>query len=150
MTTDLAITSESPDDTEHSGEELGQSLHGGELVLLRGPLGAGKSLFARGIARALGVRSWRGSPTFNLVHEYRARPDLIHLDLFRLSGDEVEDLGLEEYGRSTSVMVVEWPDRAASLLLSLVYTELIEVDLTYLGLGSRDIKIRRSRRLSAR
>ena len=135
------MNSPSAEHTRDSGRSLGATLKGGEIVLLTGSLGAGKSVFARGIADALGVRAWRGSPTFSLVHEYRSTPALYHLDLYRLTAHEVEDLGLDEYADEESVMVVEWADRAETYLRSLSHSRLIAVDLEHATGDTRDIRI---------
>lgn len=130
------MSSLSAEQTREAGRSLGATLTGGEIVLLTGSLGAGKSVFARGLGDALGIVGWRGSPTFSLVHEYRSRPALIHLDLYRLSAAESEDLGLDEYAGQDSVMVVEWADRAPTYLRSLPRSRLISVDFEH-GTGDR-------------
>jgi tRNA threonylcarbamoyladenosine biosynthesis protein TsaE len=128
-----SIVSRSPEQTRSIGESIAKKLAGGELVLLRGPLGAGKSVLARGVAAGLGSRSWRGSPTFNLVHEYPTVPPLYHADLFRLSGGDVEGLGLEEYARPDSVLMVEWADRAPEYLRSIALDRVLAVDMSHGG-----------------
>jgi tRNA threonylcarbamoyladenosine biosynthesis protein TsaE len=133
--------SRSRDDTLEIGREIGSELRGGELVLLHGPLGAGKSVVARGIGEALRAPGWRGSPTFNLVHEYDTVPALYHADLYRLSQVEAEDLGLDEYLRPHSVLVVEWPEKAPDLLADLVASVRIDVDLETLGQDERTIRV---------
>jgi tRNA threonylcarbamoyladenosine biosynthesis protein TsaE len=133
------ILSRSADETRQTGRRLGEAFRGGEVILLTGSLGAGKSVLAHGITEALGVREWRGSPTFTLVNEYATAPALYHVDLYRLSEAEVEDLGLEEYARSDSVMVVEWADRAPQLLASLAEGEPIWVDISFVGLGTERV-----------
>lgn len=111
---------------------------------MRGPIGAGKSVLARGIAAGLDIRNWRGSPTFNLVHEYSGSPALIHLDMYRLSETEIEDLGIEEYLRSDAVLVVEWADRAPDYLMELSDRVLwVEVDIV--GNDERRIRAHRLR-----
>jgi tRNA threonylcarbamoyladenosine biosynthesis protein TsaE len=106
------LTTSSSEQTAAVGKELAARLVGGELVLLHGPLGAGKTAFARGLAAGFGAGNWRGSPTFSLIHEYETTPLLYHVDLYRLSSPEVERLGLEEYATPKSVLVCEWPERA--------------------------------------
>src|SRR5438270_12776907 len=91
------IQTHSAEETLEIGREIGKGLSGGEIILLTGELGAGKSVLARGVALALGIERWRGSPTFALVHEYDSLPAFVHVDLYRLAQGEVEELGLEEY-----------------------------------------------------
>ena len=99
-------------ETAAAGEQLAHTLHTGDVVLLSGELGAGKTAFVRGLARALGVPEEDvTSPTFTLVQEYRAaRVVLFHIDLYRLAPREVEDLGLDEM-MGEGILAIEWPDR---------------------------------------
>ncbi len=93
--------------------ELIALLHVGDMVLLFGDLGAGKTTFVRGVLEAL---KWDGivrSPTFNLMQLFDTKPPIVHADLYRLSGED--DFGLEEAGRDR-ITFVEWPERFASLL----------------------------------
>lgn len=125
----MTIETDSPSATVTAGEALATRLAPGDVVLLSGPLGAGKSTFARGIARGLGSQHWRGSPTYNLVHEYATSPPLYHADLYRLAVGSIEDLGLEEYARQDSILLVEWPDRAPDLLRDLAWGRLIGIEI---------------------
>jgi tRNA threonylcarbamoyladenosine biosynthesis protein TsaE len=101
-------------ETAAAGEQLAPTLRAGDVVLLSGELGAGKTAFVRGLARALGVPEEDvTSPTFTLVQEYRApHVVLFHVDLYRLSPREVEDLGLDEM-IDEGILAIEWPDRWA-------------------------------------
>jgi tRNA threonylcarbamoyl adenosine modification protein YjeE len=101
-------------ETEAVGEELGRRLHKGDLVLLKGELGAGKTTFVRGIAKGSGSAAPVASPTFQLVRVYPGRVQLAHVDLYRLEkGEELRDLGLEEL-LDQGAVVVEWGDRLSS------------------------------------
>lgn len=92
---------------------LAELLRPGDVVLLEGELGAGKTCFVRGIAEGLGVRERVLSPTFTLLREYEGRLPLYHLDAYRLEGPwDLHDLGLEEYLEGQGVLAVEWADRA--------------------------------------
>lgn len=91
------------------GEKLAMSLQGGELILLDGDLGAGKTTFTKGLAKGLGITRNIKSPTFTLIREYSmGRLPLYHMDVYRLEETGGADLGLEEYFNSSGVSVVEW------------------------------------------
>lgn len=98
--------------TEQLASDLAPLLAGGDLLLLDGPLGAGKTFFARALAHALGLAADARvtSPTFTLVHEYETEPKLVHADLYRLSDDErgVFELGLLPARDDGALLVVEW------------------------------------------
>lgn len=108
-----ARPSRSEAETFALGEALGATLRGGEIISLEGELGAGKTVFARGIAAALGVDPREvGSPTFIIVDRHAGRLTLYHADLYRLDREEeVLDLGLDELAAGESVLVVEWGER---------------------------------------
>ena len=110
----LVLTSRSPAETRRFGKRLSRYLGTGDVVLLEGELGAGKTCFAQGIGKGLRVAEAVKSSSFVLVNEYHGRLKVYHADLFRLSGpDEVGDLALEENG-ADGLLLVEWPDRAAA------------------------------------
>jgi tRNA threonylcarbamoyladenosine biosynthesis protein TsaE len=137
------LTTSSPEQTVAAGEQLAARLEGGEIVLLHGELGAGKTAFAHGVAGGLGADTWLGSPTFSLIHEYETTPSLYHVDLYRLSSVEVEGLGLEEYAAPDSVLVCEWPERASGYMRALS-SAVIDVRLEYASATERTIEISRS------
>ena len=108
MTARSVVISESEQATIDLGASLARSLGPGDVVLLEGELGAGKTAFVRGLAIGLGApEDDVSSPTFTLVQEYRGRVPFVHADLYRVSGAEAADLGLEELGRD-GVVAVEW------------------------------------------
>lgn len=91
--------------------DFASRLRPGDVVLLEGPLGAGKTAFARGLAEGLGCDPDAvSSPTFTLIQEYRGPVAMQHADLYRLTPGEVDDLGLEDV-MEDAVLAVEWPDR---------------------------------------
>jgi tRNA threonylcarbamoyladenosine biosynthesis protein TsaE len=105
------IETASEEETSAAGERLSASLQSGDLVLLHGELGAGKTAFVRGLARGLGAPSDEvSSPTFTLIQEYRGRVPLYHVDLYRLESAEVDDLGLDDLG-DEGVVAIEWAER---------------------------------------
>ncbi len=103
-----------PAETEALGAELASRLRDGDLVLVRGELGAGKTTLVRGAARALGVTARVTSPTFSIGHRYRGAPATVtHLDLYRLAGLEQEDPDLlADYLGPGVIAFVEWPKDA--------------------------------------
>ena len=104
-------------ETEAIGERIGAGLGPGDVVLVSGELGAGKTTLIRGACRALGVTEPVTSPTFTIGHRYRGRMPVSHLDLYRLEGLDREDPGLlEDYLDRDSVALVEWPESAAGSL----------------------------------
>jgi len=113
---DLQVTEDvttSEDETMAAGATLAQRLSVGDVLLLHGELGAGKTAFVRGVAQGLGARvDDVSSPTFTLIQEYDSgRLMLYHVDLYRLEPAEVDDLGLEELVESGGIVAIEWPDR---------------------------------------
>lgn len=107
--------SHSEEETLAHAAAFAETLKPGDVVALHGPLGAGKTLFCRGVARALGYEGLVNSPTYALVHEYRARIPLYHMDLYRLApGADWEEIGLEHYLDGQGVCLIEWPERLPS------------------------------------
>jgi tRNA threonylcarbamoyladenosine biosynthesis protein TsaE len=100
-------------ETQAVARELASTLEAGDVLLLSGDLGAGKTTFVRGLAEGLGIDPGEvSSPTFTLLHEYRGgRLTLYHADLYRLDRTATDDLGLEETGVRDGILAIEWPDR---------------------------------------
>jgi tRNA threonylcarbamoyladenosine biosynthesis protein TsaE len=106
------ITTSNEAETIDAGERLGRTLNAGDVVLLYGDLGAGKTAFVRGLARGLDANPDAvSSPTFTIVQEYRGRTTLYHVDLYRLEPAEVDDLGLEDLVCGDGVVAIEWAER---------------------------------------
>ena len=139
MTGDGTVT-RSQDETERFAEALAAARRPGDVLLLSGPLGAGKTAFVRGLARGLGIDPDEvSSPTFTLIHEYRGgRLRLFHVDLYRLGTAGAEDLGLDELGVDDGVLAIEWPDRLGHAFRGAIEVEIAVVDET-----SRRIEVRR-------
>ncbi len=106
------ILTASEEETSAAGARLGESLRAGDVVLLYGELGSGKTAFVRGLAEGLGAAGDQvSSPTFTIVQEYSGRLTLYHVDLYRLDEREVDDLGLEELVLNSGVVAIEWAER---------------------------------------
>lgn len=117
----LELVSQSPQQTEAIGRIAGESLTSGSVVALIGTLGAGKTLFARGVAAGnkLPPDCSASSPTFALVNEYPGILTLFHLDAYRLSGAlELDSLGFDEMCESGGAVIIEWADRVAESIPS--------------------------------
>lgn len=113
------MLSRSEKETEEIGYRFGKSLKRGDTVSLIGSLGAGKTVFAKGIARALDITEAVVSPTFTLVQEYEGSEKLYHLDLYRLSGeDEFESMGGEEFLYPDGITLVEWAEKIGDMMRS--------------------------------
>ena len=125
----LDCISHSSAQTQRLGMRLGELLQGGELILLDGQLGTGKTTFTQGLAQGLGITENITSPTFTLLKEYlgqaqpeisagalsNSRPALYHFDLYRLDDpDEIVELGFEDYFFSEGICVIEWAEKAGS------------------------------------
>ena len=115
---------ESVEETWELAKKLAPELKPGDIVCLEGDLGAGKTTFTQGLAAAMGVPGRVNSPTFCIVQEHRRRPTaddctrlLVHMELYRLHGeDDVIAIGWEDYLAEGAILVVEWPERAGSLI----------------------------------
>ena len=142
--------------TQRFGTCLGELLQGGELLLLDGQLGAGKTTFTQGLAKGMNISAVVNSPTFTLLKEYRQeqsglgsgpagdRQALYHFDLYRLDEpEEMIDLGFEEYFYGSGVCVVEWADKATNfwpderLCIHLTALDEVKRDLLFVATGSR-------------
>jgi len=132
------IRTSSEEATSEAGRSFAAELRVGDVVLIDGPLGAGKTAFVRGIAEGLGADPAEvSSPTFTILQQYQGRPMLYHADLYRLTQAEAADLGLEETGLD-GVLAVEWPDRWVAQPRAA-----IQVGIEDLGGAERKITIRR-------
>jgi tRNA threonylcarbamoyladenosine biosynthesis protein TsaE len=113
----MKTTTVSAAETRALGARLGAELRPGDVVVLAGDLGAGKTTFVQGVATALGVEERVTSPTFTIVHEYEGTLPLVHVDVYRLDRlGELYDLGLEDLGGGAGAMLIEWGDIVAQAL----------------------------------
>lgn len=129
----------SPEDTAQLAAAFAAALSGGEIILLEGPIGAGKTLFTRELARAIGVKKLPASASFGMMRAYSGKKmKLYHFDLFRAGEEDMENLGVEEFfGRNDGVSVMEWSEAAGNLAGDTGYLKL-EFELA--GGDSRRIK----------
>ena len=128
------------DETFKLGEDLAKKLRGGEVILLNGDLGAGKTVFAKGLAKGLGVQAVVNSPTFNIMNVYQGQNiKFCHFDMYRIDDDsELKELGFEEFiGDKNYVCAIEWSSKTASLLPKSVIT----VNINKLDDDKRNIEI---------
>jgi tRNA threonylcarbamoyladenosine biosynthesis protein TsaE len=110
--------SSGPEETAAIALRVAAELSSGDVIALIGPLGAGKTVFVKGLAKALGLSEDDAtSPTFTLINEYEGSIPLYHVDLYRLNRpEEIEELGLHEYFDGPGIVAVEWAERASRLL----------------------------------
>jgi tRNA threonylcarbamoyladenosine biosynthesis protein TsaE len=114
-------------DTDKLAAALGELAEAGAVLALDGELGAGKTRFSQAFARALGVRGVVNSPTFTIIKEYAGRLPLYHMDVYRLSAEEADELGLDDYFYGDGVTLVEW----ASLIEELLPRKRLEVRIAH-------------------
>jgi tRNA threonylcarbamoyladenosine biosynthesis protein TsaE len=131
------LRTESEAQTVAAARRLAERLPSGALVLLTGDLGAGKTAFVRGLAAGLGIDPDDvSSPSFTLIQEYAGARVLRHVDLYRLQGAEVDDLGLDELTQDGAVVAIEWAER-----LDAQPTGAFRVTIVDLGGDAREIRI---------
>ena len=117
------------EETQTLAFQIAQYARPGDIYCLEGPLGAGKTVFAQGFARGLGIEEEITSPSFPIIQHYEHVPPLYHFDFYRLSGaDEVREMGADELFLGSGISLIEWPDRAAGLLPGDAITIHIDID----------------------
>ena len=137
MDEERTCRSEGPGETRRLGERLGRLLQVGDVILLSGQLGAGKTVFVQGVAQGIGVSGPVSSKSFVLLGEYQGSIPLYHADLYRLEAEEeVEELGLDDYC-SDGALVVEWPERAQDLFPA----DRLHIEFSITGVSSRELTI---------
>ncbi len=135
------VVSHSDVETKAIAQKIASRLSPGDVIALEGDLGAGKTTFAQGFAKALGVSKQVDSPTFTIIKEYSGSIPLYHMDVYRLTYAE-EELGLEEYIYGEGICLIEWASHIASLLPP----ETIYIDIHVQPDQSRQLKIRSEHR----
>ncbi len=135
----LQITSHSEEQTRELAKKLARSFVAGDVVVLVGPLGAGKTVFVRGLVEGRGLDANRvHSPSFTVVNEYPGEKPLYHFDLYRMEDpDELVEIGYDDYLDRDGVVVLEWGDKAAEALPLKYY----RVEFTIISEGERGITI---------
>ncbi len=137
----IDLTSHSPEQTQKIGVRIGELALPGDVFLLSGRLGAGKTCLTQGIAWGLNIKEYALSPTFVIVREMHGRLPLYHIDLYRLDNiDEIEDLGLDDYLYGKGACVVEWAEKALGLLPS----EHLLIQIDFLSDTVRNLQLKPS------
>lgn len=136
----MIVPSKSPSETIRIGKIIGGSLQAGDVVVLMGELGAGKTQLIKGLAEGAGVKksAYVSSPSFTLINEYVGRVPFYHIDLYRLREEkEAEELGLEELFQGDGITAIEWADRIPSLLPA----EHLRIQMHYMTRQTRSIEL---------
>ncbi len=137
------IISNSVQETEKVAQEIASSFKGGEILALTGDLGAGKTVFVKAIAKYLGIEDIITSPTFVLMKvydiEYGSIDKLVHIDCYRLEGEEdLADLGLEDYVNDNNIVAIEWANKVINLP-----ENSININIEYISDNKRKIIVKR-------
>jgi tRNA threonylcarbamoyladenosine biosynthesis protein TsaE len=137
----LEVISRSPEETQKIGMRLGELALPGDILLLVGGLGAGKTCLTQGIAWGLGIKEYAASPSFVVIRELYGRLPLYHVDFYRLDHlEEIAELGLDDYLYGKGVSVVEWAEKGLSLLPE----EHLLIEMGYLSDTERSLKFKPS------
>ena len=113
----MKYVSNSREDTIKIAYEFARSLKKGDIVCLTGDLGAGKTAFVSGVAKALGYKGYTSSPTFTLINEYMADIPIYHFDVYRIDfSDEMYDIGIDDYLFGDGICLIEWPQKIEDIL----------------------------------
>jgi len=135
----LQLVSHSPGQTQVLGQLIGEYAIAGDVFLLIGNLGSGKTCLTQGIAWGLGITDYTASPSFVIVREYKGRLVLYHMDFYRLTHfEEVAGLGLDEYLFGKGISVIEWPDRGLPELPQ----ENLSIKIEYLSATDRSFMLK--------
>ena len=125
----MRIESLKTEDTFEVGKKLGKNAKAGDVFLLLGDLGVGKTVFTQGFAKGLGIEEPINSPTFTIVQEYEGRLPFYHFDVYRISDvDEMDEIGYEDYFYGGGVCLIEWANLIEEILPKNARTISIEKD----------------------
>jgi len=133
----VKIETKSPEETEKAGEEFGKRLRPGDIVLVIGELGVGKSVFIKGIAKGLKVKEIVKSPSFVIIQEFEGKYSFYHVDLYRVNTQDTDELGIFEL-MDKGIICIEWGERILPLLK---YVKKIIVNIKKLEGNIREIEI---------
>ena len=137
----LKLISHNPEETQEFGSRIGTLAQAGDIFLLVGPLGAGKTCLTQGIARGLNIKEYAMSPSFMIVRELYGRLPLYHMDLYRLDNiEEIAELGLDDYLYGNGVCVVEWAEKGLNILPA----EHLLIQIDYIGDTERSLELKPS------
>jgi tRNA threonylcarbamoyladenosine biosynthesis protein TsaE len=136
---ELELVTASPEETQRLGRRLGELAQAGDVFLMAGDLGSGKTCLTQGLAWGLGVTETALSPTFVIMREMKGRLRLYHVDLYRLDRlEETQDLGLDDYFCGDGVSVVEWAEKAMGLMPQ----ECMLVEIEYVSDTERRLRLK--------
>jgi len=134
----LKLTTHSPQETQDLGYHIGKLVMPGDIILLVGNLGTGKTCLTQGIARGLGIKEYAVSPSFMLVRELYGRLPLYHMDFYRLDKiEEIMELGVDEYLYGNGICVIEWAEKGLSELPE----EHLLIQISYLPDDGRSFRL---------
>ena len=137
----LELISHSPEQTQKFGVRIGELALAGDIFLLVGVLGTGKTCLTQGIAWGLNIKEYALSPSFAIVRELQGRLPLCHIDLYRLDHmEEIAELGLDDYLHNNGVCVIEWAEKG----LSILPTEHLLIQISYLSDTERSFQLKPS------
>jgi tRNA threonylcarbamoyladenosine biosynthesis protein TsaE len=132
------ISTNSQSLTESWAFSFAKSLKSGDVVALKGDLGAGKTAICRGICKGLGFNGTVNSPSYAIAHEYPNEPPIYHLDLYRIkNASDLYDIGIEFFTFSSGITLIEWPQMAGDFPLNITY----KIEIGIIGTNEREISI---------
>ena len=135
----LELISHSPEQTQKFGVRIGELALGGDIFLLVGTLGTGKTCLTQGIARGLNIKEYALSPSFVIIRELYGRLPLYHIDLYRLDHiEEIAELGLDDYLYGNGICVVEWAEKG----LDILPTKHLLIQINYLSDNERSFQLK--------